>query len=179
MSFYTGSARKIEKHILKILNQKICSELNKLLDQHKDDIYNSVLEATFSNKRYEEEVYNMSLESVLATFDPSNNQVKILEGIDKALKKRGVANANITRKYNQKLKETKPASFSFFSRAVDKPIVLSSPKMAKDFGELKKRRLYLWEKIRENRATRKQGLSLSEKASILDISLQIAQKVIS
>jgi hypothetical protein len=87
MSYYTGSAKKIEQHILKILDQKICTELNKLLDERKDDIYNSVLESIFSNKNYEEEVYNMCLESVLAAFDPSNNQVKILEGIDKALKK--------------------------------------------------------------------------------------------
>ena len=104
MSISKGSIEKIKNHVLKILDGKICSELNKLFDERQDEIYRSVLESIFS-KKYEEDIYNACLDTVLTAFDPANNEVKILEGIDKSLKKKNRPNANITKKYNEKLKK--------------------------------------------------------------------------
>ena len=78
MSISKGSIEKIKNHVLKILDGKICSELNKLFDERQDEIYRSVLESIFS-KKYEEDIYNACLDTVLTAFDPANNEVKILE----------------------------------------------------------------------------------------------------
>ena len=43
MSISKGSIEKIKNHVLKILDGKICSELNKLFDERQDEIYRSVL----------------------------------------------------------------------------------------------------------------------------------------
>jgi len=173
MSISKGSIEKIKNHVLKILDGKICSELNKLFDEREYEIYRSVLEATFS-KKYEEDIYNACLGTALTAFDPANNELKILEGIDKSLKKKNRPNANITKKYNEKLKKEKQPLFRFLSSTDDTPIVLKSKKMIDDFNNLKKRDLQFSQK-REKRATQKNTLSLSDTGSIAYTGFKAAQ----
>lgn len=160
MSDEQGVEKQIKTHLLRILDGKICSEVNRLINTRAKEIYGPVLKSIFSED-YKNEIYNTYLESVLATFDPANYEVDILEGIDKTLKRTRRPNANVTRKYIEARKKQRKNRLTILGPE-PAPLELTSVDMKKEFLKLKERKLA----FKPLPATRKKRLSTDEKANL-------------